>query len=145
MPRKLALRAESPLPLATNAGDNMFRFDYSPAFLRNLAQHSAVGALRILSRVYEHARRLWPATAEQQGVGVTVYVDALKACADIEKVRQAYAKGEFWTLTKRGESEAAVEKRLLSDLPGYGGTGDAAKAFEVLPLWPANECYSDSW
>ena len=27
-------RPESPLPLATNAGDNMFRFDYSPAFLR---------------------------------------------------------------------------------------------------------------
>ena len=26
--------AEFTLPLATNPGDNMFRFDYSPAFLR---------------------------------------------------------------------------------------------------------------
>jgi glycylpeptide N-tetradecanoyltransferase len=34
VPRKLASGDESPLPLATNAGDNMFRFDYSPAFLR---------------------------------------------------------------------------------------------------------------
>ena len=103
---------------------------YSPAFLRNLTQDSPLEALRILAMVYRHARSIWPASAEAEGSSVTVFLDALKACASLDAALRAYTRGEFWVLAQRSDSEAVVEMRSLAKLQRYG---DAA--CEVLPLW----------
>ena len=114
---------------------------YSPAFLRNLAPDTALIALRILASVYRHARLLWPARDEDEATTVTVYVDALKACADAEAVQAPFGRGGYWVLAQRNETEASVEQRELAALPAsFGarvaeGAHDDAPHFEVLPLW----------
>ena len=124
--------------LAPIEGGPAFLVYYSPAFLRNLARDAALGALRILAIVYRHARKLWPASEAHEGKGVTIYVDALKACADMKAVVESYMRGEFWVLVMKSETEGAVEKRALSEMPASKDAdwSEWAKlGFEVLPLW----------
>ena len=73
-----------------------------------------------------------------EGKGVTIYVDALKACADMKAVVESYMRGEFWVLVMKSETEGTVEKRSLNEMPSTKDAdwSDWAKlGFEVLPLW----------
>lgn len=122
--------AESRYALAPVEGGPAVLVYYSPAFLRNLTKDSPLEALRILAMVYRHARLIWPASAEAEGSSVTVFLDALKACASLDAALRAYTRGEFWVLAQRSDSEAIVEMRSLAKLGSYGDS-----ACEVLPLW----------
>ena len=46
------------------------------------------------------------------GAVVTVYADALKACSSMSALLAAYAKGEYWVVARRSESDAG-EKRMV--------------------------------
>ena len=132
----------------SGTGSPAFLVYYSPAFLRNLARDAALGALRILAIGYRHARKLWPASDAHEGNGVTIYVDALKACADMKAVVESYMRGEFWVLVMKSETEGAVEKRALSEMPASKDAdwSEWAKlGFEVLPLWGVQGVQDGSW
>ena len=75
---------------------------------------NALAGLRVLAVVYRAARELFPLSADHVGC-VTVYIDQLKAEADIESLCATAGIGNLWMLVREGEHEAAAKKYVLLD------------------------------
>ena len=95
----------------TNDGGPAFLVYYSPAFLRQSVSNALAG-LRVLAVVYRAARELFPLSADHVGC-VTVYIDQLKAEADIESLCATAGIGNLWMLVREGEREAVAKKYVL--------------------------------
>ena len=75
---------------------------------------NALAGLRVLAVVYRAARELFPLSADHVGC-VTVYIDQLKAEADIESLCATAGIGNLWMLVREGEREAVAKKYVLLD------------------------------
>ena len=73
---------------------------------------NALAGLRVLAVVYRAARELFPLSADHVGC-VTVYIDQLKAEADIESLCATAGIGNLWMLVREGEREAVAKKYVL--------------------------------
>lgn len=108
---------------------------YSPAFLRQscLCTETAKLALGMLAETYRAARALFPLGegADEQGHGVTVRIDVLKAAGTADDVLESYEQGTIWVLHRKSALEAVVERHTQDELPQL--LGDAS--WRVLRLW----------
>jgi len=115
-----------------------FLIYYSPAFLRTALRTNGLAGLQMLADVYRQARALWPLTAEQAEMSVTVRIDQIKELSP-EVIMDGHAWGKAWVLVKQNGQEALVQQhplysvagRTLDDLREQIGHTDA----RLLAFW----------
>ena len=88
-------------------GGPAFLVYYSPAFVRTCAASSPRDALRILAELYRQARSMWPVSAADAGVTVTIRIDQLKD-REGRSVESGHIWGDGWLLFKRNEIEVCT-------------------------------------
>jgi len=128
------VRSESYTRAPNAVGGPAFLVYYSPAYLRHCCvagtEEAARDGLVTLAEVYRAARALWPLVEGAESETVTIMVDELRACNDVE-VKQAYLEGQAWLLERTTTTTGSVRRKPLAELPALLGGGSC----ELLRLW----------
>jgi hypothetical protein len=105
---------------------------YSPAFVRSLAPHHALEALRVLAEVYRRARQMWPLGRSDSGAAesVTIRIDQIKELK-LTEIQGVFTQGESWLLCRKNDVEAVVERHSLDYMSQQSSQLQAA----VLKFW----------